>query len=333
MDFFNSTKFPASFLAGSMGEAEMLGIVVTKITYFLDQGALIPVPPEESWPIFEKPFVFRGVNFSPELDYRKQGIDIIVFGKAMARNRVPVKKVSVAVECGDVNYQIDVFGDRIWQKSKGELVPSEPEQFLEMDLSNNRAFGGMAIWEDSKVAHSVNPDGCGFYLSKDTAAGQPLPNLERPDSLIQKWTDQPRPACLFKPKGIYFDGNETDKPEDLVVPLIDSFFNQTVPELVLKDDHVGENIRLSGLSATGDIIFPTPPSTGPISFVTVGSLKSRFPSKLSSLVLLADEKVLIASYLCLFRYLFRPMEKRHIKLEWLDRPMNGLSNAQGDRCG
>ena len=316
-----------------MGDAEMLGIVACKITYSLDRGSLIPVDPEESWPVFEKPFVFRDVSLAPELDYRKKGIDIIVFGKATALNGEPVKKTNVAVECGNVSHKIEVFGDRTWRMSNGELVASEPLPFLEMDLSNNHAYGGMAVWEDSELAHSVNPDGCGFYLSESIAEGQKLPNLEKPGSLIKKWSDQPPPACFYKPKGMYFNEKETVDPEDLMVPLIESVFNQTVPELVIKNEEIGANVRLSGLSASGDIIFPTPPSIGPTAIVTVDSLHSRFPSTLSSLVILADEQVLIAGYLCLFRYLFRPLEKRRVKLEGFDDPIVRTQPRSEDHHG
>ncbi len=321
MKFINSTRFPADFLSGSMGDTEMLGIVASKITYSLDRESLIPVDPEEGWPVFEKPFVFRDISLAPELDYRKKGIDIIVFGKAIALKAEPVKRMYVAVECGNVSHKIEVFGDRTWRVSNGELVASEPLPFLEMDLSNNYAYGGKAVWEDSELAHSVNPDGRGFYLSKSQAEGQPLPNLEQQDSLIRRWSDQPPPACFFKPKGMYFNEKESADPEDLMIPLIESVFNQTVPELVIKNGEIGANIRLSGLSTTGDIIFPTPPSIGPTAIVTVGSLHSRFPSTLSSLVILADERVLIAGYLCLFRYLFSPLEKRCVKLEGFDDPI------------
>jgi len=334
MELINSTGFPADFLSGSMGDSEMLGIVACKITYSLDREILIPVDPEQSWPIFDKPFVFKEISLAPELDYRKKGIDIIVFGKAVALNCEPVKRMRVAVECGNVSYKIEVFGDRIWRMSNGELVASEPIPFLEMDLSNNRVYGGTAMWEDSELTHSVNPDGRGFYMSKTQAEGQPLPNLERPDSLILKLGDQPRPACMFKPKGMYFNEEKiSEDPQELMVPLIETVFNQTVPELVVNSEDIGPDVRLSGFCATGDIIFPTPPSTGPKAIVTVGSLHSRFPSTLSSLIILADEQVLIAGYLCLFRYLFRARETRRVKLEWLDDPIVRPLTGPGDRHG
>jgi hypothetical protein len=190
------------------------------------------------------------------------------------------------------------------------------------------------VWEDSELTHSVNPDGCGFYISEIQAEGQPLPNLERPDFLIRKLSDQPRPACIFKPKGMYFDEKRVSQdPQEVMVPIVETLFNQTVPELVVNSEDIGPEVRLSGFSVTGDIIFPTPPSTGPTATVTVGSLHSRFPSRLSSLIILADEQVLVAGYLCLFRYLFRPLEKRRVKLEWLDDPIVKPFTGQGDRHG
>ena len=321
MDFINSTGFPAGFLPGSMGDAEMLGIVACKVTYALDQGWLIPVSPEQSWPVFDKPFMFQDVSLGPELDFRKKGVDIIVFGHATPPNNEPTQRMQIAVECGRISYRIEVFGDRVWQKSKQKLVPSDPISFLEMPLTNKRAYGGTEIWEGTELSHSINPDGRGFYISANQAAGKPLPNLEYSDSLIQKWSDQPRPACFFKPKGIYFDTKEApEDPQELIIDLVEPLFNKTIPELVARLDDLEESIRLVGFAADGNIVFPVPPSNGPEAMVTVGSLHSRFPSTISSIIILAKEQVLIVTYICLFRYLFRPMEKRNVELKWSKDP-------------
>lgn len=321
MDFVNSTGFPAEFLPGSMGDTEMLGIIACKVTYTLDQGGLIPVSPEQSWPVFGKPFMFQDVSLGPELDFRKEGVDIIVFGHAAALNSEPTQRMQVAVECGRITHRVEVFGDRFWQKFKQELVPSNPIPFLEMPLTNKRTYGGTAIWEGTEISHSINPDGCGFYISANQAEGKPLPNLERSDSLIQKWSDQPRPACFFKPKGIYFDTKEApEDPQELIIYLVEPLFNKTVPELVARLDDLGESIRLVGFAAEGNIVFPVPPLNGPEAMVTVGSLHSRFPSTISSIIILAKEQVLIVTYICLFRYLFRPMEKRNVELKWSEDP-------------
>lgn len=166
------------------------------------------------------------------------------------------------------------------------------------------------------MAHPVNPDGRGFYLTEEAAEGGVLPNLERPNHLIRSWHDQPRPACFFKPVG---NPNLTDMkeatPEDLVPSLMDTLFHQAVPELTAQPQDLENHIRLTGFSPDGDIQFPLPNCNGPMALITVGTLRSRFPSTLSSLVLLVPERIVVATYFCRFRYLFRPAETRIAELQ------------------
>ncbi|RLB81916.1 MAG: hypothetical protein DRH15_06405, partial [Deltaproteobacteria bacterium] len=197
MELINKTGIPAKLLTGSMSEAEMLGIVASKATYVLEQGSLHLVEETDAWPIFDQPFVFQGHTFVTDLDFRKEGIDILVFGNAMAPDASPVQKMSVTISSGKLHYEIVVFGDRVWEKHRGKLIPSEPIPFVKMPLSNDRAYGGVSIWEGLELAHEINPDGKGFYMSKQEAERSPLPNLERPGQLIQSWEDRPKPACLL----------------------------------------------------------------------------------------------------------------------------------------
>ena len=84
MDFENRTPFPAKLSSGSTSDAEMVGIVVCKLTMKVEGGRLVAVPADEAWPIFDKPFVFQGVTFGSEFDYLKERCDLFVFGKARA---------------------------------------------------------------------------------------------------------------------------------------------------------------------------------------------------------------------------------------------------------
>lgn len=300
----------------------MLGIIACKVTYTLsEEGWLIPADAEQSWPVFEKPFVFENVTLQSELDFRKNGIDIIVFGKAVSPYRKPVPAMKVIIECGRIFYEVDVFGERLWQRLNDTLIPSAPIPFDEMPLTNDRAYGGAAVWEGIELTHSINPEGRGFYISKTEAEGKPLPNLERPDFLIQAFEDQPRPACLFKPNGMYFDQDvNQDNVEKIFPDLVESPFNQAVPELVASPQDLGNSLRLVGFSADGEILFPMPPINGPTAHVSVGDLRGCFNSTISSLIVLAEAKALIVTYLCLFRYLVRPMEVRNVELRWSEDP-------------
>lgn len=317
MDFTNSTDVPAEMLVGSTGDREMLCIVASKVTYRIDEGGgLVLVTGEDAWPVFEEPFVFRSVDLAPDLDFRKQGIDLVVFAKATAPHAEPVPAMRLGIECGDLRHEIDVFGERRWTKSGRGLAPSEPEPFVEMPLTNDRAYGGAASWEGVEMEHPVNPDGKGFYLSEEEAVDSPLPNLERPSDRIGAWSDQPGPACLYRAQGVEIDPEEAESedPEALVASQMQTMFNQTVPELIADPEGWGDHLRLSGFSRSGELVFPVPEVGGPTAHASIGNLQSRFPSTLSSLIVLVPERIMIATYVCLFRYLFRPEEIRSVAL-------------------
>lgn len=335
MDFANETPVPAEMLVGSTGDREMLCIVACKVTYRVDvDGGLAPVTGDDAWPVFEEPFVFRGVDLAPDMDFRKRGIDLLVFGNAIAPRRDAVPSLRLAIECGDFRHDVDVFGERRWRASGRGLVPSSPEPFVEMPLTNDHAYGGAAVWEGTEMTHPVNPDGKGFYLSEEEAEGEPLPNLERPSDRIGAWSDQPSPACLFPPQGVEIDPEEVEAegPERVVAAQMGTMFNQAVPELIVDSESWGERLRLTGFTPEGELVLPVPEVGGPTAHAAIGDLRSRFPSRLASLIVLVPERVLVATYRCLFRYLFRSEELRSVELRWEGDPaVEPVGTAAGGR--
>ena len=204
MEFVNQTPYPAKFLTGSTGEREIIGIVACKVTYRLRDKTLVPVTGEEAWPVFDKPFEFEGVPLSPEVDFRKKGVDILVFGPAVAPAGKPVSRMNVTAVCGQVRHSVAVFGDRVWKNSAQGLTPSDPVPFTTMPLTNDRAYGGSALMAGAEVVHTINPAGRGLLFEQKEAEGTHLPNLEEPGAQITDWRDMPRPACWFKPTGMLF---------------------------------------------------------------------------------------------------------------------------------
>lgn len=315
MEFSNLSGCPAHFQTGSTGDLEMLGIAVCKATWRIESGRLVPADEAERWPVFDKPHSVLGVAFDPELDHRKQGTDLVVLGTIRAPLGRPTTRMEIGLTCGSVALRSIVFGDRHWEKSWGKPKATAPQPFLELPLCNERAFGGTAMFEGQLLPHAVNPGGRGFHLTKDGAEGQPLPNLERPDQLIRGWEDQPLPACWHKPPGPLELAMAGD-PATLVERMARSQSNQAVPELVAAPGHLGARVQLSGFSAQGPLDWPMPPPAGPLGRVQVGDLKSLVPSRLSTVVLLPDGQAVVATYLCLFRFLVQPREPRTMELVW-----------------
>ncbi len=330
MKLLNQAGVPATMRVGSTGDVEMLCIIASKATYRATPAGLRLITDDEAWPVFEEPFVCAGVRFPAELDFRKRGIDLVVIGDAVAPGGQPVRALTVAVECGRLGHRLTVYGDRWWQDiGGGELAATEPLPFTTMPLSNDRAFGGTAHWEDAPLAHAVNPKGRGFYLSREEAANQPLPNLEAQQVPIRRWTDQPEPAGLYKPTGMSTAALQDERlPSDpvqrgvaMAARALSASLNPAVPELVARSaTDLGSEILLTGFTTDGPVSLPVPPLTGPVARAVVGSLRARIPSRLSTLVAIPGSRAVIATYLAIFRYLFRPHEARSVELHWADAP-------------
>jgi hypothetical protein len=326
MDLTNHTPFPSRLITGSTGDVEMMGMVVTKVTLRVDGGVATPVPPEQAWPVLEEPSVLEGVTLGPDAEYRRSGVDLVVIGRAIAPARAPVTHLPLLIECGRVRHALYVFGDRWWVRDAyNRLVPSEPRPFVEMPLDNTRTFGGVANQQDLPLPHPVNPDGMGFHMSEAEAEGKPLPNVERYDALIRNWSDQPRPACLRRPKGLLLPVDaRTEGPDPTLayaIPALRVGFQQSVPELNARGpEDLGPHIRISGMAARGDILVPTPSLEGPRARASVGPHTSEFTSRIASIVMLVEHHVVVATYLSVFRYLFRPEELRSVELEWTESP-------------
>jgi hypothetical protein len=315
MDFANTTSWPGGFLAGSTAEREMLGIAVCKATWRVDGGRLAPAPAAERWPVFDKPFTIGGVTLGVELEHRKQGIDLLVLGSAQAPHGRPVERLEVGIASGRLQHRTLVIGDRRWERSWGRLRPTPPTPFTTMPLTNDRAFGGCAQYDGQPLPHAINPHGRGYHVTKEGADGQPLPNLELPERPIAAWTDQPLPACWYKPAGALELGAGGD-PQALTALLMERSFNHTVPALIAGDGQLGERAQLTGFAAEGPLDFPLPPAQGPVGHVSLGGRRSVIPSRLASVVLLVEARAVVATYVCLFRYLMQPREKRAVELRW-----------------
>lgn len=346
MKLTNSSGFPAAMLVGSTAEYEQLAIVVCKLTYALDaRGGLAPVSPESAWPVFRETVVVNGVILGSDLDYLRRDIDILVFGEAMAPRREKVTDMKVEVRCGPVRRAIDVIGDRRWVRNGlsirrllgggSSFSISDPEPFLSMPLSNDRAFGGSPEVDGKPCPHHANGAGRGFVREEAQVEGILLPNLERPDQRIRTWRDDPIPACMFKPGGLLFDpsgpcslrglteGGDMSQVMRRVAPRI---LSQTVPDQICPEGKLGRSLRLDGFDPDGPVRFPLPPERsvpgqwGPFVRASIGGKRSRFPLQVVTLTAFLPQRALVVTYRGLFRYLMVPEDLRAAELEFAGNP-------------
>ena len=335
MKLTNHTPFPADMLVGSTSDLEQLATVACKVSYqWADDGELFPLPDAAMWPVSRAPETFEGVLLLPDLDFRRAGIDVLVFGEAVAPDGEAVRQMRVGVASGSFVRQFDVIGDRHWEKGQqeGQYRMSPPVAFVRMPLGCERAYGGTAMAADSRMPFTMNPHGKGFVVDASMADGTALPNLERTDQRIARWQDQPVPACFHKPQsGLLLPASgetswaeigDTKDTSLLMRTLMAQSFQQAPPDLVCPRGLLGPRLALKGFDAAPlqQMALPpevaTPQQQGPVAYVEVGTLRSAFPLRISTIVALAAQRTLIVTFAASFRYLMREGDRRRAMLEW-----------------
>ncbi|WP_454784519.1 DUF2169 family type VI secretion system accessory protein [Legionella sp. WA2024007413] len=94
----------------------------------------------------------------------------------------------VKVTLGDMQKQLNVFGDRQWVKVESNYHLSKPVCFRRMPITLTNAYGGKE--------HEINPEGKG-WAKTDSFNELKVPNVEIPTHLIRSPSDAPQPALLL----------------------------------------------------------------------------------------------------------------------------------------
>ncbi|RYF71756.1 MAG: DUF2169 domain-containing protein [Comamonadaceae bacterium] len=334
MKLTNDTPYPSVLEMGSTTDHEQLGTLACKVSYqWNDSGEIFAVPEEAMWPVARAPELYDDVMLLPDADYRREGIDVLVFGGAVAPGGQPVDRMRVGVASGRFVRQFEVVGDRRWVQAEPEAAwqASAPVPFERMSLGCGRAFGGSASFGGAAQAFSMNPGGRGYALDPEDLGHVSLPNLERLDQRLSQWSDQPVPACFHKPPGGMLlpasgpeSWNEAAGAQDamrLSQVLLKHSFQQAPPDFVCPRGELGPRLSLKGFDAAGMQHIALPPEVasaqqGPVAYVEVGSLRSMFPLRISAIVVLATQRMLVVTFAASFRYLMRPEETRRAVLKW-----------------
>lgn len=182
MQFLNATSAGARLVWASAGPARSLAAVVARATFDIERDRLV-FTPQRPWPAGPEAVETPWGIFPPDTPFPKEGIDVFVLGSAWQPCGLPATELTLAIHVGAaLERRIAVICDRTWVRQDGALVPGEPRQFVSMPLIYRNAYGGR---------RAANPLGKGFYASEREALGQPLPNLEDPDSRIRSFADRP----------------------------------------------------------------------------------------------------------------------------------------------
>ena len=207
-------------------------------------------------------------------------VDILVTGNVRAPNQQPATSVTVTLQWGNEARCIVARGPRAWEQHAGELRMSAAEPFVELPMSWEMAYGGKHVvpagfapysttpMPAGESAFSANPEGMGYYLEHDHAAGGPLPQLEDPSDLIEHWNDKPTPVC-FSPlplaSSLRMSHIEIDQEAGLVGArhpdelLFARFFQNAPPQQQVQSLEAGTRFRLEGMTFGHPVCFALPP--------------------------------------------------------------------------
>jgi len=128
--------------------------------------------------------------------FARPGTDIYLRGHAWAPGGRAATRSALAIRVGECSVHAQVFGDRVWVRTLGEVRPSPPARFTRMPILWERSFGGRPprLRERSVAIAERNPVGRGLFDRGSEAADQPLPNFEDPRDPITQLADRPLPV-------------------------------------------------------------------------------------------------------------------------------------------
>ncbi len=136
-------------------------------------------------------------RFEPECAFVKLATDVVLLGQAYAPKRGS-RDSAVTLQVGPLRKSVRVVGDRVFFRSMGSTLLTDPAPFETIPLRWERAFGG---WDRSAPDPSLhgyeprNPVGLGFRVRTSAfQEGIAAPNIEDPARPFQGWGDRPPPV-------------------------------------------------------------------------------------------------------------------------------------------
>jgi hypothetical protein len=319
----NATAASAAFLSTTFGEQHMLGAVIARPAFRVEEGRLLPTP-EFQWPVGRMPAETPYGPVPGDVPFLTGGIDVFVIGSLWQPAGRPDSELTAEIRIGErLLRSVAAIGDRRWVRRDGVLVPGAPEPFVSMPLSYDRAFGGAAETGNGPCAWPANPGGKGFYLTPEQAEGQPLPNLEDPAHRIAIIEDRPEPMAtgpypaegsLRVENAVELDLESENPGLKRIRPLV---FNQAHPRMILapaETPRPGEIFEITHAGPDGALRFPMPD----LAFHVRVSLESRnyaFPLHLDQITVLSDERRVVLGYRVAFKYRLVKGERRGVILQ------------------
>ena len=180
----NETPYAADAAFQSDSEGAKVWVVVVKATYDIHaDGSLelarVQVPVARAPRYLGEPGK-TGLLHESDFVPTKPTTDVVLHGHAYAPGGEPVTELVASLTVGPVHKVLRVVGDRTWVKSLASIETTEPQRFVQMPLTNDRAHGGVDENGNGRGAPSFeprNPIGTGYAARRAHLEGQRAPNV------------------------------------------------------------------------------------------------------------------------------------------------------------
>ena len=207
-----------------------------------------------------------------DLPHKKSATDVLLFGHAYAPGGKPVNRMRVAIKVANIYKELHISGNRKWLDSPNGILISGAEPFNMMPITYERGFGGMDLTHQDPKKHDWdlrNPAGCGFAVCEEHLIGKPVPNIEDPKSLVNRFLQGSTPAGFgpiaghWAPRRRYI-GTYDEKWEKHRQPLLPEDFDERFYQCAPEDQQVpgylkgGEQVDLYNLTPSGRLQFHLP---------------------------------------------------------------------------
>jgi hypothetical protein len=220
------------------------------------------------------------VRYECDFALYKPYTDVIVVGKAVAPNGIPVTGLSVRLLVQGRAKDILVYGQRHWVSTLAGVRVSEPEPFTEMPITFDRAFGGQddTQGKDRVAVELRNPVGVGFQPHRHRAdlTGWPVPNIESPGRAIDSPREPYEPAgygCIgrsWQPRvalaGTYGESWRNERAPYLPADFDPRYFQCAPQDQQFPHFQGGEKIRCVHMAAHEVVEYTIPTLNMPVRF-------------------------------------------------------------------
>lgn len=318
MKLFNETRFPAELMRSVLDEERLTASAIMRVTYVLEGTRLRPAD-EQIYIVSTAPWDAPNGPFEQDQVWKRGGVDLFVWGNAYAPGGRPTIAMTVSVLVGEgFRRDVRVFGPRTWERSGSKLVPRTPQPIAGLPLTLAYAYGGKSSWDGLEVPWPDNPEGMGFYVQEKQAEGQPLPMLEDPAALMQRWDDHPLPAgfgmCALG-SGPRLKSAVVLGDDGRVKEITPRMFNCAHPAMVAPQVEPGTRMTLVGVTPSGRLDFDLPARL-PQAQLRLGDALHERPLEIDQVGVDVEAGTVFVSYRFPFRYRFVPEQQRSLTLTY-----------------